>query len=358
MLRRWRETTDAVGIVACVADRRGIAWRGGIGDADLDRTIPLEPDTSIVNVASVSKLVTATVVLQLVTAGRLELDASVDDALGIALRHPAYPDDPITARQLLTHSSAIADGPAYGASYAPGDPTVDLRTWLTSYFVDGGSTDLGAWHPWRPGARYRYSNVGYGVLGLLVEAVDGKDLRACSRDSIFEPLGMSSSGWFLSDVDPSCLATVYDDDGDSPLRDDLRRGRGRWVPLVPYGFPNYPDGLLRTTAVDLGRFAASMLDGAETAILPHATVESMMRPHVVDGEGGAQGLGWRASSAAHAETWGHDGADPGVASLLVLDRDRSIATVLLSNSAIEMPSVTDLIEAAAATARRSRRSSP
>jgi CubicO group peptidase (beta-lactamase class C family) len=82
----------------------------------------------------VSKLVTATAVLQLHERGKLDLDADVSRYLPFPVRHPAS-DEPITARQLLTHTAGFEDSDVYGTTYACGDPKVSLEDWLRSYLV-------------------------------------------------------------------------------------------------------------------------------------------------------------------------------------------------------------------------------
>ena len=78
------------------------------------------------NIGSISKTVTATAVMQLVQAGRLELDEDINEVLPFPIRNPRHAQIPVTTRLLLTHQSSIQDGAAYRASYACGDPTIPL----------------------------------------------------------------------------------------------------------------------------------------------------------------------------------------------------------------------------------------
>lgn len=104
-LDHWHRSTGAVGVVAAVVDRERVRWDCGLGVADLDTRRPMDPASTILNVASVSKLVTATALMTLVEAGSIGLDDPVDGPLGSTLRHPGHPEQPITVRQLLTHTS-------------------------------------------------------------------------------------------------------------------------------------------------------------------------------------------------------------------------------------------------------------
>ena len=93
---------------------------------------------TLMNVASSTKPVTATAVMQLVERGKLLLDADVSRYLPFRLRHPLFPSVRITLRQLLTHTAAIADGPAYEDSYHCGEIDTPLAAWLRAYLLSGG----------------------------------------------------------------------------------------------------------------------------------------------------------------------------------------------------------------------------
>jgi CubicO group peptidase (beta-lactamase class C family) len=79
---------------------------------------------------------------------------------------------------LLTHTSSIRDGPAYAESYACGDPDVSLEDWIAGYLVQEGTyyDEAGNFLPKKPGEAHHYSNVGYGLLGYIVEEVTGLPL--------------------------------------------------------------------------------------------------------------------------------------------------------------------------------------
>ncbi len=187
------------GLAASIVKSGRIVWSKGYGWANIASRVPMNPDHTVQNIASVSKTVTATAVMQLVEKGQLDLDADVDSALPFTVRNPFHPQTPITARLLLTHQSSIADGPAYGETYGCGDPSTSLAAWLPDYLTPSGRlyrpTD--SFHPWKPGERWQYSNIGYGLLGYLVERVSGEPFPRYTRERIFEPLGMRRTGWLF-----------------------------------------------------------------------------------------------------------------------------------------------------------------
>lgn len=353
LLSDWYEQTGAVGAAACLVTQEGVSWSAGIGYADLKRQEPMDPEHSIMNIASVSKLITATAVMQLVETDRLDLDADLGSYLSFEVKHPFYPNQAITARQLLSHTAAIADGTAYWSSFAPGDPTTELGEWLNRYFNPEGNLPLPEerWHlATSPGKQHKYSNVGFGLLGHLVEIVSGINFRSYTKEYIFDPLGMSSSGWFLADIDSSRLACIYAERSDyyAALAAESS-STDRWLRLAPYGFPNYPDGLLRTTIADLSRFASAMIQGksGKTSILKPATLEKMCTGLVPTAYPGlSQGLGWlQESTIKYPSAWGHDGCDPGVRTRMVVDFKLGCGGIFFTNCSIDVPDTEGILTA-------------
>lgn len=285
-----------------------VAFARGYGLADLAGRRPVTADT-VFPLASVTKTVTATAVMQLVEAGRLDLDAAVAPLLDFPLANPHHPELPITARHLLTHTSGLSDAKYYEIDFrTPGaDATLGLRALLAGYLVPGGAFyDAGTcFAPNPPGAVWDYSNVGFALLGYLVERISGEDLRTRTRRTIFEPLGMRSAGWTIAGT-PASAVTNYD------LVDD------RLVPVPPMGFPDYPVGMMRASASDLARFAAASANGGAAdggRMLGEAAMAQLLavsRPAGLPEWLSGQALGWQVSPVAGLALHNHAGGDPGV----------------------------------------------
>jgi CubicO group peptidase (beta-lactamase class C family) len=126
------------GLAACIVKFGTIVWSKGYGWSDIKRRVAMDPDRSIQNIGSISKTVTATAAMQLWEKGKFELDDEINQYLPFPVRNPLHADKLISFRSLLTHRSSIADSPAYGASYACGDPSVTLETWIKDYFTPDG----------------------------------------------------------------------------------------------------------------------------------------------------------------------------------------------------------------------------
>ena len=194
------------------------------------------------NVASIGKMFTATAILRLVEQGRIGLDAPIVRYL------PDYPNRSIagqvTARQLLSHSSGVGN---YWEAIAEKPPQafVETRDFLP-LFADKPLE-------FTPGERLGYSNGGYVILGLIVEALTGETYADHIRRTIFEPLGMSGSGdWPLDLVVPNRA--------DGYIRDEAVPGAWR-NNLFVNQFRGNSAGGGYSTVEDLSTFITALGDG-------------------------------------------------------------------------------------------------
>lgn len=173
------------GLAAGIIQDGRLAWAKGFGWADIENRRPMTADT-VQNIGSVTKTLTTTLALQDIEAGRLDLDSDINRYLAFPIRNPNHPLTPITLRQILTHRSSIRDGAAYGESYRCGDQTVSLEEWLQSYF--DASNQSGHFHDWAPGtvnppsSPRAYSNVAFGLVGLLSERVAASPMTCFARN--------------------------------------------------------------------------------------------------------------------------------------------------------------------------------
>ena len=147
--------------------------------------------------ASISKTITATALLQLFDNGKFKLDDNINDYLDFKVEIPGY-SKVITFRMLLTHTSGIADGKVLDEEYYYGkDSPVKLDFFLEEYLVDGGEYYYKNqnFHDFEPGSDHEYSNVGNALIAGLVEDISGMEFNAYCKKNIFEPLKMNSTFW-------------------------------------------------------------------------------------------------------------------------------------------------------------------
>lgn len=301
------------GLSAGLVKDGALVWAGAYGWADVEQEIPVTTATLFL-LASVSKTFVATAVLQLVEQGALDLDADVSDALPFWVTSPHVPDEPITLRMLLTHTSSLRDDwDALDALVVEGDSPIALGDFLADYLAVPAHFDRQG-----PGASAEYSNVGVDVAAYAVESVTGLGFDAYCEQNVFEPLGMTDTSWHLAGLDVAEVAVPYDADG--------------W-PVAHYGFPDYPDGGLRTSTPQLARFLAAIAGRGEVdgvRILDAATVDELQREQVPDVAPG-QGLVWYWEDMGYGALIAHSGGYIGVATLLSLRPSDGVGTILLTN---------------------------
>ena len=184
LFQRW-DTTALPGCTLGISqDGRQVLSRA-FGMADLEHGIANRPDT-IIEAGSVSKQFTAAAVLLLAQQGKLSLDDAVRKYI------PEVPDygTPITIRQLLSHTSGLRDwGSVSGIAGWPRT----TRTYTHAHVLDIISRQKSLNYP--PGTAYSYTNSGYNLLAVLVSRVSGKSFADFTRESLFEPLGMTRTSW-------------------------------------------------------------------------------------------------------------------------------------------------------------------
>lgn len=353
------------GMAVAIVKDGGIVYSKGFGFADVEAQTPMTTDT-VLNIASISKTFTNAAVLQLEEAGKIGLDDDVNQYLPFRLVHPKHPTKTITFRHLLTHTASIEDGPAYGNSYTCGDPTLSLGDWIEGYLkMDGAHYAEANFHDYEPGAEYSYSNVGFGLLGYLVERIASEPFGDYCQKNIFAPLGMDETSWYLADFEAGRHATphAYLKAGASltePLVDRPKaRGFGDvltedgFVPLCLYSFPNYPDGLIRTSVHQLARFLLAHMEGGmidsgggvdSGRILAAETVDEILTKQIRRsrlGEEGIQGLTWSGQQRdGLGLVWGHSGGDPGVSTHMYFVPEDDIGVIVFANTAAALGPIT------------------
>ena len=265
--------------VAVTFDRHSI--RPALAEGLADRaTVRAATADDPVRVASISKLVTALGVLRLVDKGRLDLDRDVSDYLGWLLRHPAYPDRPITLRLLLSHRSGLTDGADY---IIPLGETLRQRL-----------ADPRAWDPAHgPGDDwFHYTNLNFPVAASVMEAATGERFDRLMLRLVLQPLKLAACyNWAGCDASAAARAVVlYRADG-SVARDDLHGLlpacpvvviEGRPCDLAAYvpgwnGALFSPQGGLRISMRDLARIG-QMLARSGRGFLSHASFAALTTP--------------------------------------------------------------------------------
>ncbi len=181
-----------------VAEKGKPVYEKSFGMADFGKGQP-NTTASTFNLASISKVITATAVLQLMEKGKIRLEARVKDYL------PLFPFDTITIRHLLTHTSGLPDLELYE----------DLVKQYPDTLVSNKNIipELSRWKKglaFRPGDKWRYSNTNFDILLLVLERVTGISFSKYLTTKIFQPSGMRSTYVYTHPSDPKGVtASVY-----------------------------------------------------------------------------------------------------------------------------------------------------
>lgn len=313
---------------ACIIKGDKVIWAKGFGLYDRENDKQADENT-IYLVASISKTFTATAIMQLYEKGYFSLDDDVNDYLPFPLRNPNYPDKPITFRMLLAHQSSLAEDPPAFYSYIPGDLEVVgyPYPWLEEYLVPGEiHYKPQVWTDFLPGEEMNYANVGYGLLGYLVEIISGMPFEEYCRENIFEPLGMKNTSFMLSNLDVSKIAVPY------------VFQYGKYYPLLHYGILDYPAGGLRTNVLDLSKFLIAHMNGGVyngTRILSEESVEKMHTIQYPSKHYSFQyGLGWQIWVKPSDVYIGHTGGLYGVATKMVFRKSDNTAIIFFTNKEV------------------------
>ncbi|CAA9215836.1 MAG: Beta-lactamase class C-like and penicillin binding proteins (PBPs) superfamily [uncultured Blastococcus sp.] len=287
----------APSLVAGVVRDGGLAWSAGRGD------VP-EPHTDVqYRLGSISKTVTAVVVMRLRDDGRLGLDDPLERHL------PGTPFGDRTVGQLLSHlAGASAESPGDWWERTPGGSLADLGL---------GEQDvvLGA------ARRFHYSNLGFGLLGDLVARLRGTSWEQAVTAEVLAPLGMTRTT-------PRPVAPAAEGTAVHPWADVVLPEPEHHAGVMAAA------GQLWATLDDLARFAAFLL-GDTGDVLDPATLEEMTVPAGVDSSAvgwSAYGLGMQVLRVDGRTLVGHGGSMPGFLAGVFVDRDERIGAVSLANT--------------------------
>ncbi len=301
------------GLSAAVVTGREMRWSGGYGYSDLENFVPATAGT-VYRLASISKPITAVAALQMMEAGKLDLDVPVQKYVP---RFPAKPW-PVTTRQLLGHLGGVRH-------YKPGEVESTRRYASVTEALSIFEQDPLAHEP---GSKYLYSTYGFNLVGAAVESAAGVPFVAYLQQRVFGPSGMVTA----RDDDASVLISRRAQGYRRLPNGDLRNS------VLADVSNKIPGGGLCSTAEDLARFAATLEKGG----LLRAESRALMwtRGKLTDGKETGYGLGWVITERNGRREVAHGGGQPRVSTYLYLLPAEGCAVALMSN--LEGARLTDL----------------
>lgn len=331
MYSQYAERTNTPGLVYAVVLDGDIVYSGGFGQANISSDNSVSNQT-LFRVASMSKAITAQAILQLRDEGRLSLDDPASQYIpevgDMAL--PTTDSANITLRHLLTHTAGFPEDNAWAdRQLAMSNPE----------FVN--LIDSGVAFSTVTGEQYEYSNVGYSLLGQIIEVVSGQSFEEYTKENIFSPLGMDSTIWEYDEADPSKLAAGYRFENGSFVEEPLEH-HGAFGPMA---------GLI-TSIEDYSKYAAFHLsawparDGDDNGPLKRSSVRQMHQPHRITTFVSAgscpfvlaysYGLNW-AQECNTPPYITHNGGLPGFGSNWLMVPDYGLAVISFTNQTYVAP---------------------
>jgi len=291
--------------VALVSDGE-LAWSGAYGIRDATTKESMRPD-DLLQVASVSKSVTAYAVMRLAQDGVLNLDVPIGDYLSRwQLPDSTHDQDGVTARRLLSHTAGLSTDGYPGLALGDLPPTLESS-------LDGATGADPVELVQAPGAGHRYSGGGYTVLQLAIEEITGQSFADHVAEAVFAPLGMADSTY---DQAPPGGASPHDSDG---------------AVIEPRRFVELAAGGLWSTAPDLALFlAAGILDPDPATSLEPDRVSELLAP--APATDGAHALGFFVEQHGDGPAVvGHAGANAGWRGKILAIPDLDAGIVILLN---------------------------
>jgi CubicO group peptidase (beta-lactamase class C family) len=308
------ERSDVAGATVLVMKDGKDLLKRGYGFSEVSKKRPVDPETTMFRLASISKLFTWISVMQLAEQGKLDIDADVNKYLDFRIA-PAF-GKPITLRNLMTHTGGFEEEIR---DILLTDPK--KATPLREFLMENQPRRI-----FPPGEVPAYSNYGVGLAGYIVQRASGEPFERYVAEHIFQPLGMKHSSFHQP------LAENL-----SPFPSDGYRNNTE-KPAVGFEIFNPgPAGGVSSTASDMGRFARALLHGGELdghRILKTETLSAMWTKQF----GTSDAL--PAMCMGFYQTWrnglhfiGHDGDLIAFHSMFLLEPKEKLAIFISYNSA-------------------------
>src|SRR5262245_41806191 len=323
LMSNWIDKRKGPGAVVVVVKRDALVFAKGYGFSDIAAKRPFSADATLVRPGSISKLFTAIAVMQLVDAGRLDLDRDVNGYIDFSVPVPQA-GVPITLRRLLTHRAGFEEH--LKGLFSTNREPEPLGRWLARNLPQ---------RLFPKGDVEAYSNYGVALAGYIVERASGEPFASYVQRHILDPLDMRRSTFQqpLPDALAPLMAKGY---------------RAANSPPLPFfeTIAMAPSGALSATGADMGRFMRALLGGGAldgVRILPEASLEAMMAPSNPT-PAGYLGLAFFGTKVAGQDAIGHDGATMTFFSSLTLFPKHGVGIFVSRDGIGEIATLKDLKE--------------
>jgi len=317
---------NAVGLSVAVVEKGRIIYTHSFGLKDKEQGIPVTENT-LFRIASISKSFSATSIMQLIEKGKLDLNDDFSKLVGFKIRNPGYPDQIITLKMIMSHTSSINDSQGYfNLDAINPDKNPD---WAKCY------------NNYAPGTGYQYCNLNYNMIGAVIEKLGGERFDQYVKHHILDPLKLYG-GYCVDSLDSSRFAKLYEYDSKiqeyttdpmayAPRREELSKY------IMGYSTPVLsPTGGMKITAADLARYMTMHMykgkyKGKRIISKKNA---GLMQTKISDDEG--YGLAIRTvDNLIPGKTMkGHTGSAYGLYSMMFFQPEEKFGFVVITNGCI------------------------
>lgn len=342
-LLNYMEQLKVHGLSALIVKNNNMLWHTALGSAK---------ENTIFRVASISKTVITTALMQLYERGLFKLEDDISDHLGLKIRNPKYPSIPINFIHLFTHTSGLTE---IGDDYFYDNIHNPKLKYLSQLVCTNGDFYRDEiWANYAPGHFYDYSNIGYTILGCLIEKISGMPFNDYCIKHIFKPLNMDDSSFDVTKLKHlENLTKVYKFDGSmnshyisfddyssiSPKAFDYSdmRTLGNCIKFSPAGG-------LRTSLLDLSKFMRAHMNMSEyegVRILSPETARLMQDIHwegkTASGKAKKIGLCFYPNENLYPNYsfTGHSGDAYGILSGMFFIKDLDLGVIFVENGGIQ-----------------------
>ena len=300
-----------------------IVWSNAVGFSDYVRGITADTAT-VYRIGSISKSFTAFLMMQMVQDGTIRLNDPIEEYFPEISNLKGYTNTTkITFKQLASHTSGLIREPKLkGAASGP------ISEWEAKILESISHTSFGS----QPGNQMKYSNIGYGILGMALSRAAGRPFIDLVETKIFKPLKMRNSYFVVTEDKLSKLSkgsiqgflgTV------NRKRPEIEhKGRGYKV----------PNGGIYSTPNDMAKFMFCLM-GLTRDLLHEENLELMQNTVELEGKKQLYGLGLTIRRDSLLTTFGHGGSVSGYRAKFAIDKDRGNGVVLMGNYTEEGPDI-------------------
>jgi CubicO group peptidase (beta-lactamase class C family) len=317
------EKYSAIGASVAVVKNGKIIYTHSFGLKDLENKKPLS-DQDIFRIASISKSFSATSIMQLVEAGKISLDDDFGDLVGFKIRNPKFPDQKITLKMALSHTSSLNDSQGY--------LNLDVIN------PDKNPNWAKCYNDYTPGSKFDYCNLNFNLIGTIIEKKSGERFDNYVKNHVLKPLGLYA-GYCVDSLDSTRFVNLYEYHADtktytpSPTAYAPRRTEIANY-IMGYTTPVFsPTGGMKISATDLAKYMIMHMNYGTASGVKIISKKSAkkMQTALSDDEGYGFAIRTADNLIPGVKLKGHTGSAYGLYSTMFFNPKEKFGFVIITN---------------------------